>query len=115
MLLELPLLALLALAAPVPLLAAAAIVAGFGVEIFGVQWDTSMQAHVPGEVLSRVSSYDGLGSVVFVPLGLAVAGPLAAAIGTAPAIWAATVLVGVATLAALAVAEVRDLPRADLG
>lgn len=114
-LLELPLLALLALAAPVPLLAAAAIVAGFGVEIFGVQWDTSLQAHVPGEVLSRVSSYDALGSVVFVPLGLAVAGPLAAGIGIAPAIWAATVLVGVATLAALAVAEVRDLPRADLG
>lgn len=114
-LLELPLLALLALAAPVPLLAAAAIVAGFGVEIFGIQWDTAMQIHVPGEVLSRVSSYDALGSVVFVPLGLAVAGPVAATIGIAPAIWAATVLVGVATLAALAVAEVRDLPRADLG
>lgn len=113
-LLALPLLALLALAAPLPLLAAAAVVAGFGAEIFGVQWDTAMQTHIPGDVLSRVSSYDALGSVVFVPIGLVVAGPLAAQIGIASAVWAATVLVGVATLAALAVADVRNLPRADV-
>jgi MFS family permease len=113
-LLELPLLALLALAAPLPLLAAAAVVAGFGLEIFAVQWDTALQGHAPGDVLSRVSSYDALGSVVFVPLGLAVAGPLAAAVGTLTAIWMALALVAAATLAALAVVEVRDLPRADM-
>lgn len=52
-------------------------------------------------------------------LGLVLAarapGPLAAAVGTPTAIWTAVALVAAATLAALAVAEVRDLPRADVG
>jgi len=112
-LLVLPLLALLALAAPWPALAAAAILAGFGIELFGIQWDTTMQSHIPDAVLSRVYSYDALGSFAFIPIGLAVAGPVAAAIGTEAAIWAAAALVLVSTVAVLAVREVRDLPRID--
>ena len=56
---------LVALAWPAPL--AVVIVAGFlagaGVEIFGVLWDTAMQQEIPGEKLSRLSSYDALGSL----------------------------------------------------
>ena len=47
----------------------AAFAEGVGVELFGLYWDTSLQQHVPGEVLSRVSSYDALGSWVLVPIG----------------------------------------------
>ena len=40
------------------------------------------QRRIPQESLSRVSSYDWFGSLLFNPLGLALAGPIAAAIGT---------------------------------
>ncbi len=111
-LLSLPLLVLLGLAAPVAALAAAAVLAGFGIELFGIQWDTAMQSNVPGPVLSRVYSYDALGSFALAPIGVVVAGPLAAAIGTEAAVWSAAALLLVATLAVLAVPEVRGLRRA---
>ena len=75
---------LLGLAGPLPLgaLIALAVLAGIGNEIFGVLWDTAMQQEIPQEKLSRVYSYDALGSFALIPLGLAVAGPIADAIGT---------------------------------
>ena len=44
-------------------------VAGSGTELFGVGWATAMQEHIPEAILSRVSSYDALGSFVAMPLG----------------------------------------------
>ena len=44
--------------------------------MFGVIWDTAMQQEIPQDRLSRVSSYDALGSWVLIPLGLSLAGPL---------------------------------------
>ena len=52
-----------------PLLAAS-FVAGLGVEVFGVGWSTALHEHIPEEVLSRVSSYDMLGSFVAIPVGM---------------------------------------------
>jgi hypothetical protein len=51
---------------------------------------------VPEHAQSRVSSYDSLGSFVLTPLGRAIAGPVAVAIGTSNALWlaAAAILVG---------------------
>ena len=57
-------------------------------EIFAVGWDTTMQQEIPGEMLSRVYSYDMLGSIALVPLGLAVIGPVADAIGTQETLYA---------------------------
>lgn len=72
-----------ALAPPLPVaaIAAGAFLAGVGIDVFGVLWDTALQQHVPPEALSRVSSYDWLGSLALVPLGLAAAGPVADRIG----------------------------------
>ena len=42
-------------------------------------WETALQRHVAPAALSRVSAYDWFGSLAFQPLGLAIAGPLAAA------------------------------------
>src|SRR5439155_20808444 len=71
-----------ALAAPLPLagVIGAAIVAGFGLELFNVLWITVLQQHISDEVLARVNSYDALGSFVFIPLGLTIAGPVAGAV-----------------------------------
>ena len=75
---------LLGLAVPLPLgaLIVLGFVAGIGNETFGVLWDTAIQQEIPQEKLSRVSSYDALGSFALIPLGLAAAGPIADLIGT---------------------------------
>lgn len=40
-----------------------------------------MQREIPAEVLSRVSAYDWFGSLVFLPLGYVLVGPVASATG----------------------------------
>ena len=50
-----PPLVLLAIEAPVAGDRGVGALAGIGVELFSVFWDTSLQTHVPNEVLSRVS------------------------------------------------------------
>jgi predicted MFS family arabinose efflux permease len=102
---------LLAGPAPTAVIAAGAFVAGFGIELFGVFWDLAMQEQIPPEALSRVSSYDMLGSIVFIPLGAAVAGPVADAVGLGQALVGAGVVVVVATAAVLFVDDVRTLRR----
>jgi hypothetical protein len=103
----------LALAAVVPLafLVAAAFAGGVGQSTSNTLWETTLQRRVPHASLSRVSSYDFFGSLVFNPVGLAVAGPVAAAIGTSRtlAIAGCWFVVSSLVLAALpAVRAVRD-------
>jgi MFS family permease len=94
-------------------IAAAFLVAGVALELFNTSWATALQEHVPLDKLSRVSSYDALGSFVFIPLGLAIAGPIADAIGLTHALWlAAAVDIG-AMVSVLAVREVRELRRIE--
>jgi hypothetical protein len=68
---------------------------------------------VPGESLSRVASYDWFGSLAFYPLGLAIWGPMAGAIGVSTALWLAFGLFLALIAAQLAVPDtrrVRGLP-----
>jgi MFS family permease len=104
---------LIALGIPLPLLAIAAfaLVSGVGIETFGVLWDTTMQQEIPPAKLSRVYSYDALGSFVLIPIGVAVVGPLAEVVGTRAALFCAAGLLYAATLPVLAVREVRTLER----
>jgi len=66
---------------PVPVLATISFVAGVGLGLHIALWYTVFQQQVPEALRSRVSSYDVLGSFIFVPLGAAIAGPVAAGIG----------------------------------
>lgn len=115
MLLMLPGLLLLSVAAPTVVIAAAYLLAGVGLEIFGVFWDTSLQQNIPQEKLSRVYSYDALGSFILIPLGLVAAGPLAEAVGADETLWLAAATIGLGVLAMLAVREVRTLERSPAG
>jgi predicted MFS family arabinose efflux permease len=105
---------LLAADPPVLLLLVATLVAGAGIEVFGLGWDLSMQQHVPPHLLSRVYSYDALGSVVAIPLGQVLAGPVAAARGVHEAVVLFAVLAMAAGVATLFVPAVRRLERTDL-
>lgn len=47
----------------------AAFICGLGMETFGTGWNVAMMEQVPQEALSRVSSYDMVGSFVAIPVG----------------------------------------------
>ncbi|MBD0349349.1 MAG: MFS transporter [Thermoleophilia bacterium] len=104
---------LLALPAPLVLIAAGAVLAGVAVETFGVLWDTALQQQIPRDRLSRVYSFDALGSFVCIPIGMSIAGPLGAALGIRTTLLLAGGVVAVTTLAVLLVRDVRGLRRTD--
>jgi MFS family permease len=99
-------LAFLAAASPAALLATGAFIAGVGMTLGMSVWESTLQRYVPGETLSRVSSYDWFGSFAFYPVGLALWGVLAGAIGLYTALWIAASLFGVAVAVLMAVPEV---------
>ena len=70
-------LAALALAPELGAGVAAMGVVGGSIAVFGVVWETTMQALVPDEVLGRVVSIDMLGSLALLPLGFLLTGYLA--------------------------------------
>ena len=96
-----------------PAIAAAFLLAGLSLEVFNTTWTTVLQEHIPLERLSRVSSYDALGSFVFIPLGLSLAGPVADAIGLTHALWLAAAVTTGSMLSALSMRDVRELRRRE--
>ena len=79
--------AMLAATAPAWALLVAGATLGVVWGLFDPFWLTVMQREVPPEMISRVSSYDYLGSLAFFPLGLAIAGPVADLIGVSATLW----------------------------
>src|SRR3954454_2195664 len=87
-------------------------VTGVAVALFFTLWDTSIQEQVPARAISRVSSYDFTVSLGLTPIGMAVAGPVAAAVGLHATLVGLGVLGMLAALAWLAVPDVRGVRRA---
>jgi MFS family permease len=79
--------ALLAMEAPVWTLYVSLAVMGVEWGLYDPFWTTCMQRVVAPDMISRVSSYDYLGSLAFYPAGLALAGPLADAFGITAVLW----------------------------
>jgi MFS family permease len=104
-----PLLVLLAAVAPLPALLAAAVLSGMSISFFNLVWFAVVQRRIPGEELSRVSSWDALGSYAITPIGLAAAGPIGIALGISTTLYAAAALGVLGTVAVLAVPSVRNL------
>jgi MFS family permease len=105
---------LVALAVPAPEagLVATGFVWGFSSEIFGVMWTLTMQQQIPRDRLSRVYSYDMLGSFVLMPIGVAAAGPISAVVGERATLVGCAVLTVAATAPVLLSRDVRTLDRA---
>jgi hypothetical protein len=79
---------LLALPAATAAIAGAAAL-GFGAMSFSnALWFAALQERIPREALSRVSSYDWLGSIALQAAGLALAGPVSGSIGVAQTLLA---------------------------
>jgi MFS family permease len=105
-------LAFMAAATSVPLIVCGAALSGAGIALAISVWESTLQRHIPGESLSRVSSYDWFGSLAFYPLGLAIWGPVAAAIGVSVSLWLAFGLAVVVTVTLISVPDIRHLPAA---
>lgn len=98
----------LALRLPLGWILVAALAAGVGSSVVGTLWATETQRRVPPELRGRVSAYGSLGSFVLGPLGLAAAGPVAAAVGAAPVFAFGALWQVVAVAVVVAVPAVRQ-------
>jgi hypothetical protein len=78
---------LLARPAPLLLLAFGAFLWGVTLDLWAALWGTAFQRTIPREALSRASSFDGLGTLLLRPVGLAIAAPLASILGITHTIW----------------------------
>jgi Transmembrane secretion effector len=101
------LLALLGAAAPVPLLCAVGVVAAAGLTLGDIVWFTTFQLKVPDHLMSRLSSFDWFGSVALNPLGYAIVGPVAGALGTATTLYVAASVNALASVAVAAMPAIR--------
>ena len=93
----------------IPLIMVSAFFAGIALDFFFVLWQTAMQSNIPRESLSRVSSYDAFGSLVFAPFGLVIAGPITEKIGTEQTLIGMAIIFAVVLAAMLSVTSVRNL------
>lgn len=95
-------------------IAIAAFIWGVALDLLSTLWSTTLARSVPREALSRVSSYDALGSFLLRPIGLLIAAPLANHFGytkTLIAIGVVSLLVG---LLMLAVPQVRNMELSEI-
>ncbi len=76
----------------VPVIAVVAFATGVGFSLGGTLWITALQRNVPEHTLSRISSFDWLGSVALNPIGYALIGPIAATIGVSQTLIISAIL-----------------------
>ncbi|MEV6924290.1 MFS transporter [Dactylosporangium sp. NPDC051485] len=102
----------IAVHAGLPALLGAATVNGAAWAFWSVMWQTSVQTHVPAGMLNRITSYEVFGSDGSLPLGQALAGPVAGLVGAELVLGtsAAVSVLGCVTL--LIIPAVRQLRQA---
>lgn len=105
----------LGLHAPLAVVCATCLVSGMTISLSNVWWDVTVQGNLPNEVLGRVSSYDYIGTAGLLPLGYALAGPLAAIAGPGPVLIGGGVAGLVISFSVCALSSVRTLTRPGQG
>lgn len=104
----------LAMVMPLPVVCVASFGLGVFVEMMMVVWTVTMARNIPSDKLARVSSYDVLGSVMAMPAGALIAGPLGTAIGISRAQYAAAAVIIVASALALIPRDIRTIRSGDV-
>jgi MFS family permease len=99
------------LAVPLPLIALAGLSAlvGAGFAIGNTLYLTAFQRNLPEHALSRISSFDWFGSLALNPIGCALIGPIALALGTSQTLLVAAVLNILVCLSVVLVPSVRHI------
>jgi hypothetical protein len=101
--------------APVALVVVLSVATGAGLALFDVWWNTAMAERIPPEALSRVSSYDWMGSLVLLPVGYLVAGGAADATSASGVVVVGGLLTAVLLALGLVPRETRGLRRLEPG
>jgi hypothetical protein len=110
----LPLLAL-AFSRSVALIAAAEAAFGFTMIVGNSLWFTAMQVLVPDNVRARVGAYDWFVSLVIMPVGWVVMGPLSSSVGSTATLVAAAALGAIPCVLVALVPRVRGVHRTPAG
>jgi predicted MFS family arabinose efflux permease len=103
----------LALVLPLAAVCAASFGLGVFIEMMMVVWTVTMARNIAPAKLARVSSYDVLGSVMTMPIGALIAGPVAHAIGVSHAQFAAAAVIVLASALALIPRDIRTIRNGD--
>ena len=90
-------------------IAVCAFLFGITLDLWGTLWSTALQRKVPRDSLSRVSSFDAMGSLMFRPIGLAIAAPLSTLLGIETFIYILAVITVFAIVLPLFNSEVRNM------
>jgi MFS transporter len=106
--------AIIALAGSTAAIAACEAVAGVAVAIGFAQWETTLGRLMPAGALSRVTSLDWFTTVGLMPLGYAVAGPLAETVGLHETMVGASAIAVALFAVALATGAVRAVPQESI-
>jgi MFS family permease len=96
---------------PVPAIAACVFGAGMGWAYWGVNWATSVQTQVPGEILNRIHAYEVAGSIAMTPVGQSLAGPASGLFGARHVLQTGAVAALVVCVLLLSVPAIRNLRR----
>jgi hypothetical protein len=99
---------LLAAHAHIVLIAAGALVAGFSFSYGSVLFETGVQRAIAPELLGRVSAYNWMASMTFLPLGYATAGWIGGVVGPGTYLVVGAVWIAATTGALMLVSDVRD-------
>jgi MFS family permease len=95
--------------------AAGALIAGAGTAVFGTGWNVALMEHIPQEALSRVASFDMLGSFLAIPAGTLFYGWLATRASLEPILVISGTDYAALTLATLLVPSITNLRRVGHG
>jgi len=108
---------LIALAVPLPTVAimAVCVVGWAGLTLLNEVWFATVPQLIPADVLARATSFDWLLSIIAMPVGFAVSGPVADHIGIQPTLVAAAAIMAVPLLLIVLVPGVRSVRRAPDG
>jgi MFS family permease len=87
---------------------------GITLDLWGTLWYTALQRKVPRDSLSRVSAFDGMGSMMFRPVGLAIAAPLSILFGIENVLEIFAAITVVAIILPLLNSEVRNMSYEDM-
>lgn len=109
----LPMLAL-GLLLPLPVIIVVVFVQGATLALHLTLWFTAFQQQVPEESLSRVSSFDAMGSFVLIPVGMVASGLVASVIGPQATLIGAGALTMTANLLVFTRRAIYDIERTDL-
>jgi len=90
-------------------IAVGAFLFGITLDLWGTLWSTALQRKVPRDSLSRVSAFDAMGSLMFRPIGLAIAAPLSTLLGIENFIYILAAITVVAIVLPLCNSEVRNM------